>query len=109
MWLWPASAPSLLILPGRKKTAAEKKKHGTEDEFITVKHGKKSVKLPRLKQVIPETKIKKENSLLKNKKESGTGEDNNELDIKSVKRLLLEILKTQKQILEVLKKEFGGK
>jgi CXXX repeat peptide maturase len=99
-------------IPAQKPPPAEKgtgrKKKAGEKGFITVRDGNNIVKLPRLKQVIPHLEARgKSGGQVQNKKilEKQAG---NKLDTYSVKGLLLEILKTQKQILEILKKESGG-
>lgn len=92
----------------KKQEWIKEKQSGPGDDFILVNDGGKTIKLPRLKQVIPwmivqNRDIKKENSSKKEKNQTG-----NDLDRDSVKGLLLEILRTQKQILTILKKELGG-
>lgn len=91
-----------------KKEPVRKKGPVPKDNFITVKDGDKIIKLPRLKQVIPKMIVQKEAGKQVNKQKNSKKEAGNELDTESMKGLLLEILKIQKQILAVLEKERGG-
>jgi CXXX repeat peptide maturase len=90
-------AGETLPLPGKKAVTGE--------DFITVKDGDTVVKLPRLKQVVPGKNIIKKLGSRVNKKKIKPENSQEELDTVSVKRLLLDIVKTQKEILELLKRK----